>query len=569
MTLSERTQLGALIEDAVLAIAAATPGPEDKLDHEIIVQQIDQAGPFMPPRYQHTIQAPLHETFNRIGAAGWADVLRRDTRGSGLSLLGLDLTQSLVQCTSGAFGTATHAMQEVVSDLYDGFLSAADRGNVKPPDHGVVPPLVKWGRPKLGPYAWPVTAAAAYGCGAGIVNMPPAFTEGGLAAWAALPHETAHQILHADEGLHEALAAAVIDHFERNGQGLFETDDKRTALAHYWARRIDETAADLMGVVNMGPAAAVGLIAYFRALAVLHRGEARLSLVGPASAVHPAGIARGYLAAYGLGLCSFAEAGKWEALLIEDVNQDVVGKIYLAGEEFSQNDVQTSARLAAEAILTRKVDALEESRLIDIQDWRPRDQQITQSLILHHILGLAEMPPEAHHTVYAAHVVAAAVMAAFLTGQTRHAQQRMIKTAAAMHSTNPSWSALATAHAGDLIAHVFDPDFAFAGGGPAKLGDYVPIGYGGDPVPIGFGGDDVPLFFGGDWVPWFLSGAGSARTASGDKFEWRLKRVGLRFDPNAQTWELAEAVSINAAVVDRRLDVETLNVLLGAPAWVS
>ena len=53
---------------------------------------------------------------------------------------------------------ATAALQEVVSDLYAGFLSAEDRRGVKPPDHGVLPPLVLWGSAEAGPYTWPVTA---------------------------------------------------------------------------------------------------------------------------------------------------------------------------------------------------------------------------------------------------------------------------------------------------------------------------------------------------------------------------------------------------------------------------
>ena len=35
--------------------------------------------------------------------------------------------------------------QEVISDLYDGFLSAEDRRGVKEPDFETIPPLVKPG----------------------------------------------------------------------------------------------------------------------------------------------------------------------------------------------------------------------------------------------------------------------------------------------------------------------------------------------------------------------------------------------------------------------------------------
>jgi len=39
---------------------------------------------------------------------------------------------------------ATDAFQEVVSDLYDGFLSEEDREDVKHPDYCVVAPIVSW-----------------------------------------------------------------------------------------------------------------------------------------------------------------------------------------------------------------------------------------------------------------------------------------------------------------------------------------------------------------------------------------------------------------------------------------
>ena len=175
----------------------------------------------------------------------------------------------------------------MVSDLYDGFLSAEDRRGVHPPDQGTLAPLVKWGNPNFGPYTWPVDMAfLGLGLECGIVNLPPSQGRAGLLSWATLGHEVGgHDILHADTGLAEELSTAVYDRLQK--QGL-------SSLANYWARRIDETASDVLGILNMGPAAGIGVIGYFRGLDAAFGGPGRLKNVGASSSPHPAKIVRGY-----------------------------------------------------------------------------------------------------------------------------------------------------------------------------------------------------------------------------------------------------------------------------------
>lgn len=553
MTLRDETHLDALIEDAALAITASTAGPQDLLDYNEILRQLQQAGDQLPALHREAIQAPLLSTFAGIRETGWADVLRRDPTREGLAMMGFDLTQAVLQRANDTFGPATHAMQEVVSDLYDGFLSAADRRGVEPPDHGVIPPMVKWGRPDFGPYAWPAPATSAYGCEAGIVNMPPAFTTRGLAAWSALSHETAgHAVLHADEGLHEALASAVEKKIKGTRDPILNKQQRRDALAEYWASRVDETASDLMGIVNMGPAAAVGIIAYFRALGQVFRGEPVLSSVGSASAVHPAGLARGYLMAYGLGLCSFAESSDWEELILEEVERDAPGEVQLANMSFTPEEVRLSAKLTAEAILLTSMEPLENRSLISIQDWRPRDQQITQALLIHVILGPAELPPQAHHAVFAAHAVSAAVIAALLTGECQHAQQRMVQTAAAMHATNPSMSPLGPTFSGNLVPHSFQPEFAMSQTGRAYMG----------------GGQSAALLFGGDPVPWLFGRFAPATRFGGSNVPWFLGSAGLGLDPKKGAWKLVDPTSTTVSTSKQKPSQKMLKALLGAPAWL-
>ena len=128
----------------------------------------------------------------------------------GAAGLMMDIAQAILQAGEGFAKAPTDAFEEVVSDLYAGFLSAEDRQGVNPPDRGVISPLVKWGNPGFGPYTWPVDATSAFGCKAAVVSLPPANAREGLVAWSALGHETAgHDILHADTGLPEELSAAL------------------------------------------------------------------------------------------------------------------------------------------------------------------------------------------------------------------------------------------------------------------------------------------------------------------------------------------------------------------------
>ena len=129
---------------------------------------------------------------------------------TGAARLLLDLCQAVLQRGEGYQARATAAFQEVVSDLYDGFLSAEDRRGVRSPDHGVTPPLVRWGPAETGLHTWPARATATFDVGAAVVSLPAANASGGLLAWPALAHEAAgHDILEADDGLREELARAV------------------------------------------------------------------------------------------------------------------------------------------------------------------------------------------------------------------------------------------------------------------------------------------------------------------------------------------------------------------------
>lgn len=475
MTLSTQTHLDALEKDARIAARSRETGPADVIAHDAIVGALTEAEGAFPPEYETGMRAPLLETFRRIGPRGWGGVLDGDPLRRRAARLGLDLIQSVAQRADPDRAAPIEAFQEVIADLYDGFLSDVDRAGVKPPDRSVLPPLVKWGQPASGPYIWPAPSAAGYGCATGVVNMPPAFASGGLAAWSALGHEGGgHAILHADTGLHDDLAAAVAARIEGAKPPQLGDKAQRRKLAEYWARKIDETGSDVLGTLNMGPAAGVGLIAYFRAI----RRGGKLLATGTRSP-HPTDIARGFLIAETVGMCDFPEAAAWRRLLTAEVMRDVPDAgVRLDGAVYSAAVTRVSAKLAAEAIMMVPVDALEKHRMTDIQTWTAEDNRIVQILTSQVFLGDNVLPTALHGGVFAAHAVAAAVMAALLDGRVGAHQARMIDVLAEMHASNIAWTELRFAHSGAFAPpHAHDVSASFAG--PKEWDEALRSGAGG------------------------------------------------------------------------------------------
>jgi hypothetical protein len=281
----------------------------------------------------------------------------------------------VLQRGEGYQARATAAFQEVVADLYDGFLSAEDRRGVKPPDHGVLPPLVRWGSAETGPYTWPVTATAAFDVSAPLVSLPAANAQGGLLAWAALAHETAgHDLLEADEGLRDELAGAV--RAGVRGAGL------APALAGYWSERVEETAADVLGVLNMGPASAVGLIGYFRGLHGAWGAGPRLRADGAPDDPHPTDLARACLGRDGAA-ASFSGASAWADRLTAEADRDLAGRrgvLHLGEVAVTAGVAKASAAAVARAIVRTRLASLEGHALGEIQDWRDRDEALVAGL---------------------------------------------------------------------------------------------------------------------------------------------------------------------------------------------
>jgi hypothetical protein len=433
------------ILDAKQAALDETRGPSDPINFGELMARLDACRNKLPPLYRDTVVMPYSETLKGLGENGFNEILLRDIDRTGEACLMLDLAQSILQHGEGYDRKATQAYQEVVCDLYDGFLSAEDRRNIKLPDLEVIAPLVKWGNPESGPYTWPADATIEFHIKTAIVNLPPANSQRGILAWAALGHETAgHDIIHADEGLIKELGNCLFN--------ALRDANLAPILPDYWASRIDETASDVLGILNMGPAAGISLVCYSRALNAAYGGKAALRNTGPDNDPHPADILRGYVAASVVKLLNFSKASEWATAIEAETDKDLT-EIRLGSSNtlITPDEAKLAADIVASCLVQTKMRCLDNHALGEIQNWSDSDEQIVKKI--RSLLKITDPLPELFDKgVYAAHVVAAAVTEA-LMGNTEIPVLfvRMINILKVLHDRNPSWGPLYIKHPGNTV----------------------------------------------------------------------------------------------------------------------
>lgn len=431
-------------QDALEAAKDGNTGPSDPFNFRELQKRLEFCQSRLPPLYRRNVSGPYARTLEEMGENGFNQILARDRSREADACLMLDIAQAVLQHGEGYNKKITDAYQEVVSDLYDGFLSAADRKGIKSPDLEVVAPLVKWGDPESGPYTWPVDATRSLGVMTAIVSLPAANAQRGIFAWAALGHEAAgHDILHADKGLQDELGRRI--------RNELKNADVNAMLPNYWAARIDETASDVLGILNMGPAAGISLVGYFRALNAAHGKEPALRNVGPEEDSHPADILRGYLAASVVRLLDFGKASIWAEAIEGEVEKDLE-EIKLDSNHIvvSADDAKRSADVVASCLVKMKARSLDGHALGEIQNWNDKDEQIVRDIRAS--LRVSDPLPELYGAeTYAAHVVAAAIVEALQGSTALHVLfERMISTLKIMHDKNPSWGPLYVRHPGNV-----------------------------------------------------------------------------------------------------------------------
>lgn len=134
----------------------------------------------------------------------------------------------------------------VISNLYRSFLDGSKRGSLGIELSETLPPLASFQtNPQNGPYTITCdTVAKLFGADVGVVSLPRTFAVHPL-LYGSLAHETGgHDVIHADLTLLPQLRSQAYD--------LFAGPDAHW-LGMLWDYWMDEAAADVYGVLNMGP----------------------------------------------------------------------------------------------------------------------------------------------------------------------------------------------------------------------------------------------------------------------------------------------------------------------------
>ena len=136
------------IEEVRQAALNGDTGPPDPTDFNSLRGRLEAARTKLPPLYRDAVFRPYLQTLNNLGPADFISILLNDPRRERAAGLMLDIAHAVFQNGEQYQELASDAFQEVVSDLYEGFLRAEDRRvGIQPRDRGVIAPLVKWGNP--------------------------------------------------------------------------------------------------------------------------------------------------------------------------------------------------------------------------------------------------------------------------------------------------------------------------------------------------------------------------------------------------------------------------------------
>lgn len=397
-----------------------------------------------PVVYQQQVFDPFVQYLEKMGEWNFNTLFTHPANNSQSAFLQQiipDISEAILQNGKNFAEAQTNAFQEVVSDLYNGFLGQEERRSketgqqIKPPDRGVLPPIVKWGNPDAGPYTWPADATGELNIHSAIVSLPPAHLKKGILAWTALPHEIGgHDILHADNGLIDELAEKVYSAVMINVNHY--------TLANYWKQCVDETASDVLGLLNTGPTTGIGLIGYFRGLT---GGPLRSVGAMPPGDTHPVDILRAFIAARVISQSPFSGAKDWSAAIRTEALKDLKS-IYLVDSKgrytrLPQDKTIQSAEIVADVIANTKLKSLEGHSLREIQDWTDEDQKIVDTLALQLRDGKELSSDFRNNGYYAAHVVAAAVQEALRGGANIQLMfDRMVSFLSTMHQYNTVWN---------------------------------------------------------------------------------------------------------------------------------
>ena len=391
-----------------------------------------------------------------------------------------DWIASIEQRATDYQSQETHAFEEILADLYDGFLSREEGKRIKQPDYETVSPLAKWGSPDAGPYTWPSDTGKSLGIKMSTVNLPPAYSRN-ISLWSSIGHETGgHDVTHAYNGMLDELGTLVSTKLlERQSdpalRGNANVNGRQEPLASfaasYWKAKIDETSADVCGLLNLGPAAGLSITV----LLVSIRGG-KLITVDTSDDVHHIDALRVYLAAdviRNIRELDVSVANKWADTfesIADKYIQDKNGFYLVSQTQDGQQHIDVSmpfkqmretVKTVAEAIAFSPLVTLGGHALSDVNTWANTDEvlatRISDSLVDSTEPSLDPGPDG--QKVYAAHVLAGATIALARGADISKTTDIAIKSLNKLYDQNPVWHGIPLVLRSQVNRHEIAPSF--------------------------------------------------------------------------------------------------------------
>jgi hypothetical protein len=391
-----------------------------------------------------------------------------------------DWIASIEQRVTDYQSQETHAFEEVLADLYDGFLSREEGKRIKPPDYETVSPLAKWGSPEGGPYTWPSDAGKSLGIKMSTVNLPPAYSKN-ISLWSSIGHETGgHDVTHAYNGMLDELGSLVSTKLlERQSdpvlRGTANVNGRQEPLvtfaASYWKSKIDETSADVCGLLNIGPAAGISIAV----LLISVRGG-KLITVDTSDDVHHIDALRVYLAAdviRNIRELDVNVANKWADTfenIADKYIQDKNGFYLVSQTQDRQQHIDVSmpfkqmretVKTVAEAIAFSPLVTLGGHALSEVNTWANTDEvlatRISNSLVDSTEPSLDPGPDG--QKIYAAHVLSGATIALARGADISKTTDFAIKSLNKLYDQNPVWHGIPLMLRSQVNRHEIAPSF--------------------------------------------------------------------------------------------------------------
>jgi len=372
--------------------------------------------PFLPPTYQEQFAAPMDAKLPGVMSKLDQQVQSGERPAAYRALVLEALYGAIYQ--HGFRVTPVEARPQlkrflaVVSNLYRSFVDANKRTAAGVTLATEMPPLALFQSVSDGPFTIESDLMKEkFGLSIGVVSLPATYCNDPV-IWAGLSHEVGgHDIVHADAGLVEemesktrALLAPVFKPLRNR--------DNATLNALIWSYWMDEAAADVYGVLNMGPVFAPSLAAFLAAFRAHLKGGKRPDAPKVATSAsprdnaagdntledHPIDLLRFYLllgaieampkldAAVRAGYVASIEAiagliaGGVNTIHVEGMVNLGPGKRLPVKDDIPLLQATDAARKVGRMIATHKFKALNGRSIQDIETWDDADEAAAQAI---------------------------------------------------------------------------------------------------------------------------------------------------------------------------------------------